>query len=257
MISAITPNVHRPAIVSPPRPWALPVDGRERIVRDVTALDQRGRNDDGPEAGIVQQRLAGARRCRPSPDIVERLQEKAGGDRNNGPSDDDPDQIARRDVVDEIAAGERAGGECCRAPQPHRSVVEPVTGDTAQRIGVGQRGRRRPHHAGQRVDQEQRQRLSLQADGCKSDRRREHGHHDAGANGMSLFGKGRDLRQRGEARDRRQRVDEADPGRVDADRLQPDRKERQMRTRHREHGRVEHGEAHGESPLLRYRDGDL
>jgi len=53
---------------------------------------------------------------RPPPGIVERLKQQAGENRDDGPGDDDPDQVARCDEVDKIAAGERSRRERRRAP---------------------------------------------------------------------------------------------------------------------------------------------
>ena len=78
----------------------------------------------------------------------------------------------------------------------------------------------------------------LQADSRKSDRGGHHRDHHAGANRMALFGKGGCVGQCGEARNPRQRMMIPIQA-LDADRLQPDREERQMRARHREHGGVE------------------
>lgn len=102
----------------------------------MTALDQRGRNDDGQEPAIAQQMLGLGRARGLSPDILERLKQKAGKGSDDRPCDDDPDQLARDDVVHEIATRKGACGERRRAPEPHRPVVKAIAGNAAQGVRI-------------------------------------------------------------------------------------------------------------------------
>jgi len=60
----------------------------------------------------------------------------------------------------------------------------------------------------------------------KPDRAQEGRHGQCTAQGLAVFREAGDEWQGGEARHRRNRADDADPGGIDADRAQPDREKR-------------------------------
>jgi len=176
----------------------------------------------------------------------------------HGHGGDDPDQIDLRDITQQEPADQRTDRERRRAPQPQRSVGETELPDAAQRIGVGKRHHRRPDAAGQRIDREQHEGLVLGADHGKAERRGYSRGDDRAAQHLAAFRHCRDQRQHGEARHRRHRGDDADPGGIDADRLQPHGEKRQMHAGHAEQGGIECREPSRESPRCNFCcNGDL
>ncbi len=80
--------------------------------------------------------------------------------------------------------------------------------------------------------------------------------HDCAAQRMPPLGKACDEGQHGEARHRGNGGDDADPGRIDADRLQPQREVRQMGADQPEAGGIDQRKRASKSPGGR-RGGDL
>ena len=155
----------------PAEAGGLPGDGGEGVVGGVAALNQRRADDDGEKAGITQQRARAVRRRRRR---LRMVQPPARPRLASAPSPatdgDDPDQVPRRDDVDQEPAGQRADDEGRRPPQPQRPVIEPVTRHAAQRIGVRQRHHRRPHARRGGVGDKHQKRPMLGADDAKSER---------------------------------------------------------------------------------------
>ena len=134
-----------------------------------------------------------------------------------------------RDDIDQQPAGQRAHDEGRRAPQPQRPVIEAVARHAAQRIGVGQRHHRRPHAGGDGKGQEHRSgRCWVPIDGKPERGQQRPSTIMRAAQRLAPFGEAGHERQDREPRHRRNRRDDPDPRRVDPDRLQPHREERQM-----------------------------
>lgn len=171
---------------------------------------------------------------------------------------DDPDQVDLRDIAQQEATHQRADREGGRAPQPQRSIAEAELLDAAQRIGVGERHHRRPDTTRQRIDREQHERLVLGADHGKAERGRCSRSDDRAAQHLTPFRHCCDQRQHGEARHRRHRRDDADPGGIDADRLHPHREKRQVNPGHAEQRGIECRKAARRSPRCNFCcNGDL
>jgi len=89
----------------------LPVDGGEDVIGGVTALNQRrGRNDE-EEGRVAQQSIVTMSRHCSRRQRFQGLQRKAGERANHCDRNDDPDQAARIDALDQIAASERTQDE--------------------------------------------------------------------------------------------------------------------------------------------------
>ena len=188
----------------------------------------------------------------------QRLQPEAGDGAERGHRCDHPDQVPCRDDVDQQPADQRADHEGRRAPQPHRPVVEPEARHAAQRIGVRQRQHRRPQRAGGGIGQQHHQRQVLGADHGKAERGRKGGHGQRPAQRIAPVGRARDERQHREPGQRGHRGNDADPRRIDADRLQPDREKRQVGTHRSERRAIEQRQPASESLRRNLRcDGDL
>ena len=214
----------------------------------MAALDQRRGEDDGEEAAIAQQPARAMMRRWRGLDGAERLQPETHQRAERGHADDEPDQVSGRDDIEQLTAGQRGGDEGRRAPQPQRSVFETVLGDAAQRIGVDQGHHRRPQAAGRGIGDQDQERQMLRADDGKPDRGRKRRDHDGAAQRVTPLGKAGDEGQHGEARHRGNGGDDADPGRIDADRLQPHREVRQMGADQPEAGGIDQRQRASESP---------
>ena len=213
----------------------------------MAALNQRRGRDDGEKTGIAQQRArAGQRRAR-GLGLVQRLQPEADEGAERRHPGNDPDQVFGGDEIDQQPAAQRADHEGRRPPQPQRPVIEAVTRHASQRIGVGQRHHRRPHACGGREHQEYRQRLMQCADHREPERGQKSRGDQRGAQRLVLVDQSGDERQDREPRHRRHRRDDADPRRVNPDRLQPDREKRQLRPEQAEHRAIKQRQPRRES----------
>ena len=106
--------------------------------------------------------------------------------------------------------------------------------------------------------QEYRERLVLGSDQRQPERGRKRRHDQGAAQRLAPFGKAGDERQRRKPRHRGDGRNNTDPRRVDPDRLQPHREERQMGADEAEQRAVKQRQPRGESPGGRLRcDGDL
>ena len=108
-----------------------------------------------------------------------------------------------------------------RAPQSQGSVFETISRDAPQGIGIGQRDHRRPHRGGDDIGEEYQRRLGLRANQRKTDGGHDCRHDYRAAQRGVAFGKASHERQDRKSRQRRNRGDDADPGRLNADRAQP------------------------------------
>jgi hypothetical protein len=145
-----------------------------------------------------------------------------------------------------------------RTPQPQRPIVQAVARYASQRIGVGERPRRRPHTGGGRKGEEHQDRLMLGSDHRKAERGRKGGDNHGTAYRLTPFGKAGHERQNREPRHRRNCRDDPDPRRVDSNRLQPYREKRQVGAQEAKQRGVKQRQPRRESAGRHLRcDGDL
>ena len=137
----------------PSKTLRLPVDGREAVIDRMARLHQARRRRDREECRLAQQPQRrwrrGLRRGSPAhgPAAPAAQAAAAVSDQRR---DHQPDQVARRDQIEQRAGGETRHDEGRRSPQPHRAIGPAAARKTAQRIGIGQQHHRRVGGRGER-----------------------------------------------------------------------------------------------------------
>ncbi len=194
----------------------------------MAALNERRRGDDGQKTRLAQQGVRAVARHRCRLRMVQPREPEADDGAEPGHGCDHPDQLRRGDHVGQKSADQRSHHERRRTPQPQRPIIETVARHAAQGIGVRQRYHRRPHTGGCRVGEKYQQRPMLGSDHQKPERSGKGCGDHGTAQRVTPFGEAGHERQNCEPGHRGNGGDDADPRRVDPDRLEPHREERQM-----------------------------